>query len=324
MTFHAVIMVAIEVITLLAYALLVKNLKIGFIILAISYLIYRIEGYRKSKMEHKIYLSVSKSMVKKSQDKLPTMEQAIAKSPFKLGVLLRYKFLSGMISRDKKTNKGIRLLDVGCADGLLADHLHDLDVDYIGVDMSPRILAVAKEKRKLNVLLGDAEELPFRIGALDYVASSEVLEHLHDPKSSVKEMKRVCKVDGKIIVTTKNASEVRSLNLFIWLEKILSVYFPSVLSFREYVLLSNGAVIVHKAFTHRETKEIIHESDLICLKFRIGDVRVANYLIDKFLIEHNRKLVIALEIEKIINRLPILRGVIGSRFYIVTKPAGGG
>jgi len=322
--FHTIVILTVEAITLLAYALIVRDPTAGLLTLALGYLIYRIEGYRRSRIEHKIFSSVSKVTVKNSQNKLPTMEQAIEASPFKLGAPLRYKFISSTIFVDKRSRGRTRLLDVGCADGLLADYLRDFNIVYIGVDLSSMPLTVAREKRELNILLGDAERLPFKPETFDYVVSSDVLEHLHDPKSSIKEMRRTCKADGKIVITTKNASEVRSLNLFIWLEKILSIYFPSVLSFREYVLLSNEAIIVHRAFTRRELEEVIPESDLTCLKFRIGDVRVANYLIDKLPIGHDRKLMIALKIEKLINHLPILRGIIGSRFYIVTKPAGGG
>jgi SAM-dependent methyltransferase len=55
-------------------------------------------------------------------------------------------------------------------------------------------------------MLADAEFLPLKSDLFDIVYSRNVLEHLPNPLNALREMKRVCKNTGKIILTTDNAS----------------------------------------------------------------------------------------------------------------------
>lgn len=55
-------------------------------------------------------------------------------------------------------------------------------------------------------ILADAEFLPLKNDVFDLVYSRNVLEHLPNPLDAIREMKRVCKKTGKIILTTDNAS----------------------------------------------------------------------------------------------------------------------
>lgn len=55
-------------------------------------------------------------------------------------------------------------------------------------------------------ILGDAEFLPLKRDVFDLVYSRNVLEHLPNPLNALREMKRVCKKTGKIILRTDNAS----------------------------------------------------------------------------------------------------------------------
>ncbi|KKQ15996.1 MAG: hypothetical protein US30_C0025G0008 [Candidatus Moranbacteria bacterium GW2011_GWF2_36_839] len=52
-------------------------------------------------------------------------------------------------------------------------------------------------------VVADAHDLPFEDGKFDIILCTEVLEHLHSPHVAISEMKRVLKVGGKLILTTR-------------------------------------------------------------------------------------------------------------------------
>jgi glycosyltransferase involved in cell wall biosynthesis/ubiquinone/menaquinone biosynthesis C-methylase UbiE len=92
-----------------------------------------------------------------------------------------------------------RTLDAGCGLGFLVSELKKFNVESCGVDISD---FAVKSSEDPDVVLGDVENLPFKNEVFDLVVSSEVLEHLNNPKKAVAEFKRVLKDGGYIIITT--------------------------------------------------------------------------------------------------------------------------
>ena len=58
------------------------------------------------------------------------------------------------------------------------------------------------ELKNLNFGLAKAEELPFQNESQDYVFSNFLLDRMKEPLEGLKEMKRVLKPDGKVIIIT--------------------------------------------------------------------------------------------------------------------------
>ncbi|MCS7093681.1 MAG: methyltransferase domain-containing protein [Candidatus Aenigmarchaeota archaeon] len=83
-----------------------------------------------------------------------------------------------------------RILNVGCGSDTYGTHF---------VDLYP----TRKEVVKCNV---DEERLPFRSNFFDEVYSKNLLEHLRNPSFCLKEMKRVLKKGGELVIITDNAS----------------------------------------------------------------------------------------------------------------------
>ena len=52
-------------------------------------------------------------------------------------------------------------------------------------------------------LIADVNDLPFKNESFEQILCSEVLEHLEVPERGVKEMERVLKKNGKLIITTR-------------------------------------------------------------------------------------------------------------------------
>ncbi len=87
------------------------------------------------------------------------------------------------------------VLDVGCGTGLFCENVKTF---YVGVDISLGMIKKCKERCE-NVIVADAEHLPFRDNAFDLCVSFTVLQDVPSPRKVLEEMMRVCK---RIIVSS--------------------------------------------------------------------------------------------------------------------------
>ena len=100
-----------------------------------------------------------------------------------------------------------KILDIGCGQGrhCFGAYMH-ADLDVYGIDMGFDDVKKANEnfnqfnerldKKSCNFIVGNAKTLPFEDNSFDHVVCSEVLEHIIDYESALKEIKRVLKPDG--------------------------------------------------------------------------------------------------------------------------------
>jgi ubiquinone/menaquinone biosynthesis C-methylase UbiE len=111
--------------------------------------------------------------------------------------------------------RGGRVLDVGCGTGLL---LRELGKGAVGLDLSPGMLRRARRRNPgAPLVLADAEHLPFREGVFEAVLSVTVLQNLPHPPQALREMARVVREGGRVVVSTlrkKQGREVRG-----WMEE---------------------------------------------------------------------------------------------------------
>ena len=100
------------------------------------------------------------------------------------------------------TKKG-KILDVACGTGFYFDVYPQKEI--YGIDISEEMLLQAKEKKKVkNVLVADAKKLPFKDETFDVVISTRFIMHTPDYEEVIKEMKRVVKKGGSIILDFPN------------------------------------------------------------------------------------------------------------------------
>ena len=89
-----------------------------------------------------------------------------------------------------------RLLDVGCGEkpygSLFAPHVSE----YVGLDNAPHVDAD---------LVGPIEAIPAEDGTFDVVICLQVLEHVDDPAQGVRELHRVTRPGGRVLLSTHGA-----------------------------------------------------------------------------------------------------------------------
>jgi ubiquinone/menaquinone biosynthesis C-methylase UbiE len=118
--------------------------------------------------------------------------------------------------------RGRRVLDLGCGTGRLSAALAEQGIARVwGVDPSPEMLAVAREKLPPSVGLkqGRAEDLPFRDGWFERVVMWLVV-HLVDRPAAFREIARVLAPAGRLAVVTFGTEHFDRY----WLNR----YFPTI------------------------------------------------------------------------------------------------
>jgi 2-polyprenyl-3-methyl-5-hydroxy-6-metoxy-1,4-benzoquinol methylase len=120
---------------------------------------------------------------------------------------------------DARRDSGLRVLDVGCGDGVFLDSLAtrvaDATVSYVGLDYSPYQLEKAASL-PYEFHAGDVGDgLPFPDGSTNVVHAAELIEHLYDPDQFVDECARILRPGGHLVVTTPNLQAWYNRMLFL-------------------------------------------------------------------------------------------------------------
>jgi len=115
----------------------------------------------------------------------------------------RIQIFSDMVNR---VGSGLRVLDVGCGDGVISEPISKLGNHVTSVDL-PTITMLAHRRGVSLVVAGDAEHLAFASDSFDLVLASEVVEHLWNPQSFFDEAYRALRAGGYLIVETPEGKE---------------------------------------------------------------------------------------------------------------------
>lgn len=106
-----------------------------------------------------------------------------------------------------------RVLDIATGPGYIAEAFARAAREVIGVDLTAAMLAIGEERTGQNGIsnvsfqTGDAQNLPFERENFDVVVCRLALHHMQEPGRVVREMARVCRAGGTVLVEDIFASE---------------------------------------------------------------------------------------------------------------------
>jgi len=99
-----------------------------------------------------------------------------------------------------------RILDIACGNGTLALKIAERRCEVHGIDISKDSIDTARrlaerEKIACQFKVGNAENLPYPNMSFDKIVCSSSLEHFKNDISALKEMSRIIKPNGRLIIT---------------------------------------------------------------------------------------------------------------------------
>jgi len=107
--------------------------------------------------------------------------------------------------RMRRWKKTGRFLDVGCATGFFINGImKNSEWEVYGTDFGESAVRFARETLRLNVKQGDLAGADFPDAFFDYVHVNNVLEHVLDPVSLLRECRRIIKPDGIFFLSVPN------------------------------------------------------------------------------------------------------------------------
>jgi ubiquinone/menaquinone biosynthesis C-methylase UbiE len=116
------------------------------------------------------------------------------------------------------------VVDVGCGTGFLSKGFVGIAHQVIGVDSSEGMLTQARnnlyQAKNFETRLGTAETIPLEDGMADLVVGNMILHHCPNPLAAIKEMARVLKKGGRLLLTDLDKhehEEVREEHKDLWL-----------------------------------------------------------------------------------------------------------
>lgn len=95
--------------------------------------------------------------------------------------------------------------DIGAGTGFITEGLVQKGLNVIAVDQSQAMLEEMKRKfhrfDTIDYRIGESDHLPIQDGTVDAIFSNMYLHHVESPQVAIKEMVRVLKTGGHIVIT---------------------------------------------------------------------------------------------------------------------------
>lgn len=129
-----------------------------------------------------------------------------------------------------------RIIDLGCGTGLLLAELNKL-VFPIGVDFSMMALSFCLRRGIRNLVCADVSCLPFPDSCFDLVFALDLLEHIEDDANLMREMWRICRPGGVVLLTVP-------AHQFLWSEHDEALH-----HYRRYSAKQLRKLIIDSGFT---------------------------------------------------------------------------
>ncbi|MFI8983284.1 class I SAM-dependent methyltransferase [Ectopseudomonas khazarica] len=129
----------------------------------------------------------------------------------------------GLRSKELPAIQPGKMLEIGCSSGAYMEEARDLGWAVDGVEFS-EVAASSARAKGFSVLSGPIEEVDLPEQEYDIVTAWMVLEHLHDPLSSLRKLRRVVKPSGYLVASVPDAS---SLARYVFKERCYDLHLPA-------------------------------------------------------------------------------------------------
>ncbi|MFC2141599.1 class I SAM-dependent methyltransferase [Acidobacteriota bacterium] len=119
-----------------------------------------------------------------------------------VGKSLKKREKIGILEKHLSVAPTDRVLDLGCAQGILSYFLRQRGGTWISADLDSVNLKTSQALLEKNLLQITEGDLPFLDESLDMVVSLDYLEHLDDDRACLGEIHRILKKGGRLLLAT--------------------------------------------------------------------------------------------------------------------------
>ncbi len=169
---------------------------------------------------------------------------------------LEFDYFSDLIKKKSK------VLDLGCGNGRLYDVLKEKHIDYIGIDQSSGMIETARcNHPEVQFKISDMVDLDFPDHSFDALFSIASFHHLPGKplrKRAVKEMHRILKKDGLVILTVWNLFQWKYIINLLSSVAIFLIHFGFKTAWNDLWIKwgNSGQRRYYHAFLPRELKRL--------------------------------------------------------------------
>ncbi len=166
-----------------------------------------------------------------------------------------------LIERYKKRGN---FLDVGCHMGMFLRNARGRGWKLFGVEPSPSLSEIAREKFGIQVFNGFLKDADFPDGFFDVITLTDVFEHMRDPLGELGYVKRMIQKDGLLFIKVPNGSF--NLLKLVWYRRLLHRFrFPHDV-FRD--IFDSREHVVH--YTQSTITKMLHRAGFKTIDFRVA------------------------------------------------------
>jgi ubiquinone/menaquinone biosynthesis C-methylase UbiE len=187
---------------------------------------------------------------------------------------------------------GMDVLDVGCGQGIDLVRYARAGARVTGIDLTPRHVELARQHLEAaglqgEVVLGDAEQLPFEDSSFDRVSSNGVLHHTPDIAAALREIRRALRPGGEARVIVYNRA-----SFHYWISQVLywGVYkrrlfkegsMEAVLSHVEHSTI--GARPLVRVYSPRQARALMRDAGFTAVTTQVRQFKAQDTFITLFL-----------------------------------------
>lgn len=102
--------------------------------------------------------------------------------------------------RDTSEDKSMQILDAGCGTGINLRYLKAYGKAY-GLDISKEALKFSRIRGPSPLICGSLDKLPLKSKQFDLIVALDVIEHIQDDQAAVRELNRILRPGGCLILT---------------------------------------------------------------------------------------------------------------------------
>jgi 2-polyprenyl-3-methyl-5-hydroxy-6-metoxy-1,4-benzoquinol methylase len=133
----------------------------------------------------------------------------------------RYRWVLRTLDRVGRTAEIGRMINVGCGEGDIDREFGRSSGDLVACDLNEGDVAHARalnaDVAEIEYLVSDAQQLPFDDASFDVVCCLEVIEHVADPRACLRELARIVRAGGHVVLTCPSARFPLTYDPLNWL-----------------------------------------------------------------------------------------------------------